>query len=93
VPIILDGEPRALTNRANTQTKCVAAPSLKARGRVKASRNQFTTQVEHRRISVRAETFGFAAVRANERGANRRLRKCLLAINFRNDVVPNPVNL
>jgi hypothetical protein len=39
VPIIRDGEPRTLTNRANAHTECLAAPSLKRTGGVKASRN------------------------------------------------------
>ena len=65
------------------KTKCFAPPSLKRRGRIKTSRNQLATQVEHGSISVRDDALGFAAVRADELGANRRLRELLLAIIFR----------
>jgi hypothetical protein len=80
--IILNGEPRALTNRANAQTECLAAPSLKGTGRVETRRNQLTTQLEDRRISARAKALGFATVGANERGGNGRLRKVPVAINL-----------
>jgi hypothetical protein len=80
--VIRDGQPRALTNRADAQTECLAAPSLKGRGRIKAGCNQLTTQLEHRCMSVRADALGIAAVRANERGANGCLRKVLVAINL-----------
>ena len=90
VSVILNGEPRGLANRANAKTKGLAAPSLKGTGRVETRGNQLTTQLEDRRISARAKTLGFAAVRANEHGADRSLRKLLLAI-IRKDVPPKPV--
>jgi hypothetical protein len=43
VPVILDGEPRALTNRANAKTQFFAAPSLERRGAVQAGRDQLAT--------------------------------------------------
>ena len=70
VPIICDGELRTFTNRTNAKTKCFAAPGLKRRGRVNASRNQLATQVEHGGITAGGDAVGFAAVRANELGAN-----------------------
>jgi hypothetical protein len=82
VPIIGDSEPRALTNRANAQTEYLAAPSLKRRGRIKTSRNQLATQGEHGSITACDDALSLAAVRANERGTDRSLRKLLLAINF-----------
>jgi hypothetical protein len=45
MPIIGDGEPRTLTNRANAKTKCLAAPNLKLTRWVETSRNQITTQL------------------------------------------------
>ena len=51
--------------------------------RIKASRDQLATQVEHGSISARANAFGRAAVRADEHGADRSLRELLLAIIFR----------
>jgi hypothetical protein len=88
VSIIGDSEPRALTNRANAQTERLAAPSLKGTDRVEASRNQLAAQIQNRCISARAKALSSALVRANERGANRRLRKSLLAINFGSDALP-----
>ena len=81
MPIVRDGEPRAPTNRANTNAKCFATPSLKRRGGVKASCKWLTTKVEHGGISAGANALGFAAVRADEGGADRNLRKLSLAVN------------
>jgi hypothetical protein len=92
VPIIGDSESRALTNRANAQTEYLAAPSLKRTGRAETGRNQLAAQIQNRCISARAKALSSALVRANERGADRRLRKSLLAINFGNDALPKLVN-
>ena len=92
MPIILDAEQRSLSNRANAKTKCFAAPSLKRTGGIKTYREQFTTQVEYRCMTAHAYACGRAAVRADEHDANWRLRKCLLAIIFQNDVQTKPVN-
>ena len=73
--IILNGEPRALANRANAKTKGLAAPCFKRTGRIVTGRNQYTTKIEDRHISARAKALGFATVRANERGADGRLRR------------------
>jgi hypothetical protein len=80
--VFRDGQPRTLTNRANAQAECLAAPSLKGGGRAETSRNQLAAQLESRCISARADAFGFTAVRCNQRGANGRLRKVLVAINL-----------
>lgn len=84
--IILNGEPRALANRANAKTKGLAAPCFKRTGRIVIGRNQYTTKIEDRHISARAKALGFATVRANERGADGRLRGSLLACSFRDDL-------
>ena len=91
MPIIGDGESRALTNRANAQTECLAAPSLKRAGRAETSRNQLAAQIQNRCMSARAKALSSALVRANELGANRRLRKSFLAIIFCYDLPPKLV--
>jgi hypothetical protein len=91
MPIIGHGEPRTLTNRANAQTECLAAPSLKRTGRAETSRNQFAAQIQNRCTSARAKALSSALVRTNELGANRRLRKSFLAIIFRCDLPPKLV--
>jgi hypothetical protein len=78
VPIIRDGQPRTLTNRANAKTKYFAAPSFKRRGRIKTSRDQLTTQGEHGSITACDDALCLAAVRANELGGNWSLRNPLL---------------
>jgi hypothetical protein len=80
VPIILNSELRGLTNRANAETKCFAAPSLKRKGGIKTSREQLATQIEYGSMTARAYALGRAAVRADEHGADRSLQKFLLAI-------------
>ena len=82
VPIILDDEPRALTNRADAKTKCSPAPSFKRRVRIETRRGQLATQVEHGSMTVRANAFGFAAVRAEERGADRKLARIVVGDYF-----------
>jgi hypothetical protein len=88
---ILNGELRALANRANAKTKGLAAPSLKGTGRVETRRNQLTTQLEDRRICARAKALGITAARADKLGANRKLRKSLVACSFRDDPPPKLV--
>jgi hypothetical protein len=89
--VVRDREPRALTNRAHTQTECLAAPSLKRTDRVEASRNQLAAQIQNRCISARAKALGSAAARADKLGANRKLRKSVVACSFRNDPPPKLV--
>jgi hypothetical protein len=91
VPIIGDSESRAVTNRANAQTECLAAPSLKRTGRAETNRNQLAAQLENRCISARAKTLGIAAARADKLGANRNLRESLVACSFRDDLPPKLV--
>ena len=91
VPIIRDGELPGLTNRANTKTEGLAAPGLKRTGGVKARSNQLAAHFEDRRISADAKAIGFATARADKLGANRNLRKSLVACNFRDDLPPKLV--
>ena len=91
MPIIGDSESRALTNRANAQTECLAAPSLKRTGRAETNRNQLAAQLENRCISARAKALGIAAARADKFGANRNLRETLVACSFRDGLRPKLV--
>ena len=78
--------PGVFTNRANAQTKCLAAPGFERRGRIITSGHQLAAQVENWGISMRDDVLGFSMVRANEHGADGRLRGSLLACSFRDDL-------
>ncbi len=64
VPIILDDEPRALTNRADAKTKCSPAPSFKRRvsGLASAARQLYDTGSNDGSMTKkRGIAFGFSS--------------------------------
>ena len=81
-PVIRHCEPRAFADGPNGERENPTTISMERSLGIVPGLDQCATKVEHRGISIHDNALGFAAVRAKERGANRRLRKLLVAISF-----------
>jgi hypothetical protein len=82
VPIILDGEPRALAEGTNLDRQHPATVGMEHPLRFVPCLDQCPTYGQHWGGAARDDAFGFGAIRASERGADGSLRELLLAISF-----------
>ena len=81
VAVVLNCEPRAFPDGLNDERENLTTISMQRSLKVVPGLDQCATKVKRRGISKRDNALGLAPVRAKERGANRRLRKLLVAIN------------
>ena len=82
MPIIGDGQLRAFAEGTNGQRQYSTAVSIERPLGIVPSLDQRATEVEHGSMTARANAFRIAAGRAGEHGADRSLRKFLLAISL-----------